>query len=428
MRKRLSSVLLGTFSVLALASTFAFFARTSSAEEPRTEARAATPRPAAAARPTARDRFHGFDPRVRELHDDVLRSPLDDGAHAELTLDPRLQDFLSRLLARYDVPRGAVVALEPSTGRVLAWAEHVSESEGFGEGDVALDASPPTASVFKLVTSAALLDAGVSPDERVCYHGGASGLELENILDDPRRDTRCVSFTYALGHSTNAVLAKLADQHLDRATLRRYATAFAFGQGLPFELSTPSSEMDVPAGRLERARASAGFWHMHMSPLHGALIAATIANDGRMPHAAIVDRVVGADSDVSYRYEPATYRAVIPRRTARTLAEMMETTTTTGTARHYFRDDAGHEFLPGIRVAGKTGTLSSERPYRGYTWFVGFAPADAPTIAVAALIVNTPEWRIKAAYAAREALRYYLVEEPHRRALEAATPATPTNP
>jgi cell division protein FtsI/penicillin-binding protein 2 len=91
---------------------------------------------------------------------------------------------------------------------------------------------------------------------------------------------------------------------------------------------------------------------------------------------------------------------------------MMENTVSRGTARRTFHDQHGRPFLPDIRVAGKTGTLSSERPYRGYTWWVGFAPADAPTIAVAALAVNTPLWRIKAAYIAREALRYYLVERP----------------
>ena len=65
-------------------------------------------------------------------------------------------------------------------------------------------------------------------------------------------------------------------------------------------------------------------------------------------------------------------------------------------------------------------SLSAERPYRGYTWFVGFAPAEDPQIAVATLIVNTPRWRIKAAYAAREALRYYLVEKPRAEAAAAA--------
>ena len=96
-------------------------------------------------------------------------------------------------------------------------------------------------------------------------------------------------------------------------------------------------------------------------------------------------------------------------------------------------DQRGNAFLPGIQAAGKTGTLAGDDPYRGYTWFVGFAPADAPTIAVAALVVNEPRWRIKGAYAAREAMRYWLVERPRqleraareaeRRAREAAQAA-----
>ncbi|MFN7697770.1 MAG: penicillin-binding transpeptidase domain-containing protein [Deltaproteobacteria bacterium] len=82
-----------------------------------------------------------------------------------------------------------------------------------------------------------------------------------------------------------------------------------------------------------------------------------------------------------------------------------------GTARRAFHDERGRPFLPGIAVAGKTGTLSEERPYRGYTWWVGFAPADHPRIAIATLVVNTPEWRIKASHAAVEALRHHLVEQ-----------------
>ena len=111
----------------------------------------------------------------------------------------------------------------------------------------------------------------------------------------------------------------------------------------------------------------------------------------------------------------------------------MERTVSRGTARSAFFDDKGQPFLPGIIVAGKTGTLTRERPsYRGYTWWVGFAPLERPTIAVAALVVNTPEWRIKASYLAREALRYHLVVRPRaaRASASAATtaPSAPASP
>ena len=88
---------------------------------------------------------------------------------------------------------------------------------------------------------------------------------------------------------------------------------------------------------------------------------------------------------------------------------MMTRTVTHGTAKKAFWDPKGRPFLPGIAVAGKTGTLSRSNPYRRYNWWVGYAPVDDPKIAVASLVVNELKWRIKASYVAREALREYLV-------------------
>jgi cell division protein FtsI/penicillin-binding protein 2 len=153
-----------------------------------------------------------------------------------------------------------------------------------------------------------------------------------------------------------------------------------------------------------------------MSPLHAALIAATIANDGEMPRATLVDRVLDAQGAVLARATPEAFRRVISAATAQQVNSMMQNTVARGTARRTFHDPAGVPFVPGITIAGKTGTLSGENPYRGYTWWVGFAPAEHPTIAVASLVVNTPTWRIKASFVAREALRYHFVQGPHERA------------
>jgi cell division protein FtsI/penicillin-binding protein 2 len=365
---------------------------------------------AAAARAPSADLLEGFDPLRHALVDGVRVATLRHGRRAILTLDPGLQAHLEHELERYEVPRAAVVAVDPSSGRVLAYVSHTEG--GDVADDVVRDASPPAASVFKVVTSAALLDAGVGPGARVCYGGGASRLLPADLRDDPRRDTRCATLRDALGHSINAIIAKLADRNLEPAVLRRYASAFGFGHALPFDVPTEASAMDVPTEPLEFARTAAGFWHMHMSPLHGALLAATVANDGVMPRISMVDRVEDAEGRVLARHRVEDFRSVIPRATARSLARMMELTVSGGTAHGAFFDRAGNAFLPGIAVAGKTGTLTAERPYRGYTWWVGFAPAEHPTIAVAALVVNQPRWRIKASYVAREALRYYLVERP----------------
>lgn len=333
--------------------------------------------------------------------------PRRDGTRAVLTVDDDLQSYIRDLFRKYDVPAGGLVAIEPRTGRVLAY---VGYEAGKGDSvDVVTDPTPPAASVFKIITASALLDAGVKPSTLVCYGGGMRGLVPADLVDSPKRDRWCATLADALGYSINAVFAKLADRYLDEARMTQYVSAFGFGQRLPFDLPTMPSPADVPESRLERARMAAGFWHSQLSPLHGALLASTIANDGGMPYAAIVDRIESPSGQTLYQHSPRTFRQVLPRQTARQAGEMMTRTVTHGTAKKAFRDAKGRPFLPGIAVAGKTGTLSRSNPYRRYTWWVGYAPVDDPKIAVASLVVNEPKWRIKASYVAREALREYLV-------------------
>jgi len=354
--------------------------------------------------------LRGFDPLSNRLEGDHYVSDLPNGRRAELTLDARLQAAATKVLRDYEVPYGALVAIEPSTGRVLAYVSYSSANPD--AGDLARDPSPPAASVFKVVTGSALIDRGIEPGERVCYSGGAHRLQERDLADDPVHDKSCATLTEALGSSINSIFAKLADRSLPGGTLERYAEAFGFGHALPFDAPTRPSPAEVPTDRLERARTAAGFWHMHMSPLHGALIAATLANGGAMPRPAMVRRVLDAQGKPIYDHAPSTFRSVVSRATARTVGHMMTETVAHGTSRSAFHDPKGLPFLPGITVAGKTGSLSSESPYRAYSWFIGFAPEDKPRIALAALVVNTPKWRIKSSYLAREALRSYLMRKP----------------
>jgi peptidoglycan glycosyltransferase len=356
----------------------------------------------------------GFNPLIHRLAGTRLVSDLPSGNRAVLTLDPGLQLHLSNLLRSYQVPFAAVVAIVPSSGRVLAYVSHSSANPG--AGDLVRDPTPPSASVFKLITASALLDSGVQPSTKVCYGGGARRLLRADLVDNRARDRSCATLGEGVGYSINAVLAKLADRKLDRARLARYAHAFGFGRELAFDAPTRASPAEFPEDRLELARAAAGFWHVHMSPLHAALIAATIANGGTMPRPSMVDRVLDPSGRVLREFEPRLLHSAISRATAKALGQMMLTTVTRGTSREAFHDARGRAFLPGISVAGKTGTLSSDRPFRAYSWWVGYAPEEAPSVAVAALIVNTSVWRIKAGHVAREALRYQLLESGSRQA------------
>lgn len=371
--------------------------------------------------------LEGLDLRRARTRDGVLEADLADGRRAKLTLDPDLQRSTKRLLARYELPYASVVAIEPSTGRVLAYVSHSSANPN--APDLALDGSPPAASIFKIVTGAALVEAGVDPDARVCYGGGFNRLELGDLEENASRDRWCSTLGGAMGSSINAIFARLSLRHLTPETLGRHARAFGFGEAIPFDLPTHANDADVPADRLEFARTSAGFWHMHLSPLHGAVLGATIASGGLMLRPQLVDEVRAADGSVLHSSSPVLVRRAISEQTARVVNRMMRRTVTEGTSRRTFFDPQGVAFLPGIEIAGKTGTLNGANPFRGYTWWVGFAPADAPRIAIAVLVVNTPIWRVKANFVARETLRSYFGAHPiHPASPDAGVAVAPARP
>ena len=291
---------------------------------------------------------------------DGYTAPMAGGGLAQLTLVPDLQETAERHLAENEIPYGAVVMISIPDGKILTLAGRSELDSKMGPVDLALKAWAPAASVFKIVTAAALVTAGgVRPETKACFSGGLHGIGPENLRDNPRLDKQCESLKVAVGRSQNLVLAKLALKHLSRSALARTARSFGFGHSIPFVADFETPAVDMPSDDLEFARAAAGFWHSSLSPLHGALIAATVANEGLMPNPILVLRAT--DASGKPRPIPRRHaRRVVEAKTARTLGAMMETTVSLGTARKCFRDRRGRKFLP-FAVAGKTGSLN----YRG---------------------------------------------------------------
>jgi cell division protein FtsI/penicillin-binding protein 2 len=321
---------------------------------------------------------------------------------AILTLSSALQERLTRTLVQNAVPWGVTVLIEPATGRVLAMAEHSRAQPG--ATGLALKALAPAASIFKLITAAALLEQGVSPGEQVCFHGGRHRLDPRLLADDPRRDRRCTTLESAFGRSTNVVFAKLAGRGLDPPELRDAAARFLFNTPIPFPLALEPSTARIDDDAFQLANTAAGFGPVRLSPVHAALLAAIVANGGVFVPPVLVDEVEGAPAPAP----PEPWR-VVDGKVASALTDMMRTTITEGTARKAFHRVASA--LRGVSVAGKTGTLSDRDPYRDYSWFVGFAPADDPEVAVATVIVNEHKWRVRAPAVARDALEAYFATE-----------------
>ena len=315
-----------------------------------------------------------------------------------LTIDPVLQGQLTNILTQYQVPFGAVVVLEPATGRVLAMAEH-SQARPDMHG-LATRAVFPAASIFKIVTGAALLEAGLTPQAETCFHGGKRRISSK-LLEDSASDGQCHSLADAMGKSANVIFAKLTQRHLSPDTLRRAAARFHFNREIDFPVPTDVSLAAVPEGDEFRfAQTGAGFGDVYLSPLHGALLASVAANGGVWRDPVLFEP--GEEARTSAGEQ------VLSPEVARGLTTMMEATVTHGTARRVFRERGMG--VPG--AVGKTGTLADNKPFRDYSWFVGFAPKDNPKVAVAAVLVNEPLWRIRAAWLGREAMRLGLARLP----------------
>ncbi len=334
-----------------------------------------------------------------ELVADHYEAPLKDGRRAVLTLDPDLQSLAERLLDESRAPRGGIVVMAPD-GRILALAGRRTEDpkgskEGIFDWRLATDVWAPAASIFKLVTAAALVREGVDGEDKVCFHGGVRSVMESNLIDS-KRDSRCETLSYGVAHSNNAILGKLAYQRLVPDKLDGMARLLGFGPAtgggaLPgTELPGNYGSVAIPTLHdLAFAKTAAGFANVQLSVAGGALLTATFANGGEQPVPRLISSIDGKP-----HWSPRPKR-ILPVTTARAVAKMMVATCASGSAAKSFRRKE-------LAVAGKTGTLSRNEPFfMEHSWFVGFAPAEQPQIIVSVVLGNPESWHLRGHEAAR---------------------------
>ncbi len=351
----------------------------------------------------------GIDLLRPRYEDDGVYAPAHGERTAKLTLDKSLQQLAEQVLKHAEIPEAAVVMQDTRTGRVLVYA---SQTKPGNTRDLAVEASAPAASIFKIVTGSALVEhARLTPDTKQCYWGGEHRLEAANLEDNPRKDKWCATVAEAMGRSLNTVFARLSLKHLDQAKLGQTARQLGFGEPIPFDVPVSPNTITLPEDRVGFARTSAGFWNTTLSPLGAVTLATTMANRGQTLRPVIVDWVKdgretvhkGPSRQVLSRAESPEVAAAVTR--------MMEATVRDGTSYKAFHDGAGREYLPGVTVAGKTGTLTKQQTNQFYTWFVGFAPSQKPEVAIAVLAINKATWKTKANTVARQMLQGYFAEK-----------------
>lgn len=344
------------------------------------------------------------------------------------TLDNGMQRAAERLLRGAKPVEGAIVAIDPKTGKLLTFAAITASGSSH---EVLTQARLPAASLFKVVTTTSLFEnTDVSLQDQVCINGGMHGIERRHLEPAHGPGTECGRFAWALGHSKNAVFAQLATRLLTREDLLKTAERLGFNAKLPLDDGDEQAEvgkLTVPYNDLEFARAAAGFQGSSLSPVGAAYLMTLIARGGEPVALRLHDAVpasVGADAEHDAEPEAAVPRPAAPfsARTAQRLTRMLEVTVETGTSRGAFTAPDGKRYLPGLRVAGKTGTL---RPDAGEdtmtSWFVGFAPSRNPEIVVSVMLVNGHTYRRKANELARDLLRAYFRAHGHSQGRQKVT-------
>jgi peptidoglycan glycosyltransferase len=351
----------------------------------------------------------------------VLRTALDrlkgttvKGNSLVVTLNMRAQRLATNLLRG---KCGAVAAFDPTTGKVLVLAsspgynQNLIESEG-GYQRILHTRSPcpprpaspllnratdglfSPGSTFKVVTASAALDTGAFRPSSTFFDPGYCieyGKRVSNAGNpESPEQFGTVDLTTGLEHSINSVFCNIGKQ-IGAGTILRYAKRFGFYSVPPLE--TPVNERapsglydrrgrlfdpDKPQFQVDPGRLAFGQERLLVTPLQMAMVAGGIANGGVVMRPYVVDRIVAPDGGIVTRTKPQELGRAVKPQTAAEVRAMMEGAVQVGTG------TAAQ--IPGVRVAGKTGTAETGVANRYTAWFISFAPAERPKVAIAVVL------------------------------------------
>ena len=333
---------------------------------------------------------------------DILTGKEQTGASLELTINAKAQVAADKALGNQ---RGAVVALDPTTGEILALVSHPAyDPSVLSSHDTTkvvdawqqLNAAPtapmvdraiggnlyPPGSTFKVVTTAAALESGKFTEESQIP--GPAVLNLPQTTADLPNDFpgNCgpgdkTTLTHALEISCNTAFGWLGMQ-VGAKDFRAQAAKFGIGDRLTVPMTVTPSSVPADLNQPQLAQSAIGQYDVRVTPLQVAMISAAIANHGIVMRPHLVKKVTSSDLEVIDETQPEQLSQAVSADTAAALTRMMEAVVKSGTGRA--------AQISGIDVAGKTGTAQHATGKAPHAWFTGFAPSNDPKVAVAVVV------------------------------------------
>ncbi|NLV79038.1 MAG: penicillin-binding protein 2 [Rhodococcus sp.] len=326
------------------------------------------------------------------------------GGNVVSTIDPAMQQVAYDELTSKGYT-GSVVAIEPATGKILAMVStpsydpnRLSGHDGAATSAAwdELNADPdmpmvnraisqtyPPGSTFKVVGTAAALASGVTPDTQLTAAAQITlpdtATTLENYGGEHCGDAPTVSLREAFARSCNTAFVEMG-LNTGREGLMEQAEAFGIGEAMDVPLAVAPSTLGAIPDSAALGQSAIGQRDVALTPLQNAVIAATVANGGVRMQPYLVDRLEGPDLSVLEETTPESMGQAMDPAVAATLTELM-----LGSEQW----SGGQGAVPGVQIASKTGTAehgSDPRNTPPHTWYIAFAPAQQPTVAVAVIV------------------------------------------
>jgi cell division protein FtsI/penicillin-binding protein 2 len=331
--------------------------------------------------------------------------------YAHYSLDSSLQDLGNRLFKQYHPKYGAVVAIDPTSGRVLSLLSYTNDSVPPIASDLYCKNIFPAASVFKTITaSAAIEKAGYSSESIVRHVGRKSTLYKYQLSKDIANFTE-LPFEDAYAHSINAVFARIAMYVLGEPAILEAGNNLGFNCDIPFELQCEKSVLNSTDSTLSLAELASGFnEHTRMSALHGAMIAGAICENGTMYKPFYVDSMTSTDNLLLYKHGKSEWRTSLKEGTCRELRQMMRAVARKGTARKSFNLIRQTSSFDTLEYGGKTGSVDKDTTGR-VDWFIGFVrnpDNKKERMAIGVVTVHGANWTVHSSYIAAEYFRNYI--------------------
>jgi cell division protein FtsI/penicillin-binding protein 2 len=301
--------------------------------------------------------------------------------------------------------------MKPTTGEVLALSDY--RNGGYGsEKSLCLKADHPAASLFKIVTAAAAIDArGLNPETSLVFRGGKYTLYRSQLKPEKKPSGAAISLTKAFSSSINPVFGRLGIYHLGSSLVNEYADRFFFNQPIPFDLPLEVSPMEPPADDFALAEVASGFnKRTFISPIHAAMLAGAVANRGTMMGPRLVRRIADGDGNLVYSSEPVHLASPVSGETARKMKILMDETVVTGTARSAFRKHLRKNEFKDLELGAKTGSINDPSDQRRVDWVTAYAIPDSGengAICVSVLAVHGERLGIRAKDIARHLVESY---------------------